>query len=164
MSIADENTVGYAIGDVDNFLERCSQEAQSPAYYQKGGERALAYFRKIVGKFEGWRTENVTLREEVAKLRQEAQTSKPLSPDLKTDYKQMVSLHFNHSGTVCLVYVNPEEGEPFGCGAAYLNDFMQVELESPPFKVALTLPYLLAVHRVLQERSHELPQGRSKSL
>lgn len=52
MSIADENTVGYAIGDVDNFLERCSQEAQSPAYYQKGGERALAYFRKSLASLK----------------------------------------------------------------------------------------------------------------
>jgi hypothetical protein len=85
----------------------------------------------------------------------------PVEPEADEQWRQMVSLEFNDKRTICIVYAHPEDGDPFAIGKAYLNDSFQVEFQPPPFPIRLTLPYMLAAARLLQERCHELPVGFS---
>ena len=168
--MGDENTVGFAMGKVEGFLEACAGVSNNETLKQVGGE-ALDYYRKAEAKFREWRQENADLRTEVARLTQEMQKAQTSLESEKEKFSQMdarpasqlVSLHFSDVGDICEVVVHPN-GEVFGCGIAYMNGEMQVEFETPPFKVALTLPYLRAVYRTLEENAHRLPTGRSPRL
>lgn len=166
----NENTVGFAMGRVERFLEACARVTNEGL--KQPATEALEYYRKLEAKFREWRQENGDLRDEVARLNDEVQKAQASLAAEKGKFSAMdarpasslVSLDFSDEGDICEVWVHPEDSEPFGCGVAYLNRAMQVELETPPFKIGLTMPYLRAVYRMLEDNAHRLPIGRSPSL
>lgn len=166
----EDQTVGFAMGKVEGFLEACAS-VTSEGLKQPARE-ALEFYRKVEAKFREWRQENVDLRGEVTRLTGEVQKAQESLEAEKGKFSAMdgrpaselVSLQFSDEGDICQVVVLPEDAEAFGCGVAYLNSGMQVELETTPFSVALTLPYMRAVYRTLEENAHRLPVGRSQKL
>jgi|SRR5579872_1717116 len=77
-----------------------------------------------------------------------------------------VSLEFDVNGAY-FVYAHGEEGDSFSVGATYQSSSLsglQPTLETTPFSVAITLPYLKAIVRLLEVEGNRIPMMRSGSL
>jgi hypothetical protein len=81
-------------------------------------------------------------------------------------WQERVSLEFDGKGA-CFVVTHSEEGESLGVGAAYQSSSLsglQPTLETTPYSVAITLPYLKAIAKLFEVEGNRIPMTRSGSL
>ena len=114
-------------------------------------------------RWAGW-TSASDLFDSQAKAANLEKQVEELSKSKAEDWHDLISLEWDDQAN-CFVFAHrQEDGEAVGIGAAYRDFGGTPMLETPPFSVAIGLPFIQAVSGALEEESDHIPAYRGSSL
>jgi hypothetical protein len=159
MKHEEAKNVAFAQGMVEEWASSAPKQIQDFVKTMIAGYDQL---REEIGKQE----EQIARQEKQAELQHAMLTQVEALKKDDGNWRDKVSLEFDAKGT-CFVYAHVENGESFSVGAAYQDNTLvglRPTLETTPFSVRITLPYLKAVAKLLEVEGSQIPTTRSGSL
>ena len=163
LTFGEQKDIAYSQGMVERWLERKDVPEQVREAFKTVADGYERLHKQVDQQEDRMAQQEKLFSMQRTLVNAQAQALKSLNDD---GWRERVSLEFDEKGA-CFVFAHSEEGGSFGVGAAYQSNSLsgpQPTLETTPFSVQITLPYLKAIAKLLEVEGNRIPMTRSGSL